>query len=136
VTPKSIDDLLAEARSQLQRLDPHQASDELANGALLIDTRTSEQRERGGAIPGALPIGLNVLEWRLDPSSISRIAEATGHDVRVIVLCEEGFSSSLAAARLQELGLRNATDVIGGFQAWHSAGLPVHHEGAPRRRSP
>jgi len=123
--PKRVDDLVEEARSTLRRVSAAQAAAELADGALLIDTRTSEQRERGGDIPGAEPIGLNVLEWRLDPSSGSRIARATGHDIRIIVLCEEGFSSSLAAARLHQLGLRNATDVIGGFQAWRRAGLPT-----------
>jgi rhodanese-related sulfurtransferase len=121
--PKRVEDLVEDARRTLQRVSPEQAAAELAQGALLVDTRTSEQRARGGEIPGAEPIGLNVLEWRLDPSSGSRIARATGHDIRIIVMCEEGFSSSLAAARLQELGLRNSTDVIGGFQAWRRAGL-------------
>jgi rhodanese-related sulfurtransferase len=125
VAEKSVDDLLAESRAGLRRLRPEQASAESADGALLIDTRTWEQRARGGEIPGALVIGLNVLEWRLDPSSPSRIPQATGHDVRIIVLCEEGYSSSLAAARLQALGLHEATDVIGGFQAWRRGGLPI-----------
>ena len=122
---KRVEDLLEDARRTLQRISPEQAAAELAAGALLVDTRTSEQRARGGEIPGAEAIGLNVLEWRLDPSSEWRSARATGHDVRIIVMCEEGFSSSLAAARLQQLGLHNATDVIGGFQAWRRAGLPV-----------
>ena len=91
----------------------------------MIDVRTSEQRAKHGEIAGAIPIGLNVLEWRLDPSSEWRIPAATDHDVRVIVFCQEGFSSSLAAARLQSLGLHRATDVIGGFEAWRDAGLPV-----------
>ena len=123
--PKTVDELLAEARSALDRISPLQAQDELASGALLVDTRTSEQRAEHGDIPGAVPIGLNVLEWRLDPASEWRIPEATGHDVRVIVFCQQGYSSSLAAARLQTLGLHRATDVVGGFEAWRDAGLPV-----------
>ena len=123
--PKTVDDLVAEARATLDRVTAQQTRDELAEGALLIDTRTSEQRAEFGGIPGAIPIGLNVLEWRLDPTSEWRIPQATGHDVRVIVFCQEGFSSSLAAARLQSLGLRRATDVVGGFEAWRDAGLPV-----------
>jgi rhodanese-related sulfurtransferase len=92
---------------------------------LLVDTRTAEQRAGGGSIPGALLIDRTVLEWRLDPESASRIPEAVDHRVRVIVICAEGFSSSLAAASLQDLGLVNATDVIGGFESWKAAGLPV-----------
>lgn len=102
-----------------------QAAVEQRGGALLIDIRPGEQRARDGAIPGAVVIDRTVLEWRLDPESSSRIPEATDHDRRVIVVCTEGFSSSLAAASLQDLGLVNATDVIGGFQAWKAAGLPV-----------
>jgi rhodanese-related sulfurtransferase len=98
-------------------------------GALLVDTRTSEQRAAGGEIPGAEAIGLNVLEWRLDPASDWRLPQATSHDIRVIVFCQEGFSSSLAAARLQSLGLHRATDMIGGFDAWREAGLPVERPG-------
>jgi rhodanese-related sulfurtransferase len=123
--PKTVDDLLTEARSTLERVTAQQARDELAAGAMLIDVRTSEQRVEHGEIAGAIPIGLNVLEWRLDPSSEWRNPAATDHDVRVIVFCQEGFSSSLAAARLQSLGLHRATDVIGGFEAWRDAGLPV-----------
>ena len=123
--PKTVDDLLAEARSTLARVTAQQARDELADGALLIDLRTSEQRVEHGEIAGAIPIGLNVLEWRLDPASEWRNPAATDHDIRVIVFCQEGFSSSLAAARLQSLGLHRATDVIGGFEAWRDAGLPV-----------
>jgi len=94
-------------------------------GALLVDTRSAEQRERDGEIPGAQVIDRAVLEWRLDPGSAHRIAGASGHEVRVIVICAEGYSSSLAAASLQDLGLVNATDVIGGFEAWKAAGLPI-----------
>jgi rhodanese-related sulfurtransferase len=123
--PKTVDDLLNEARATLARVTPHQAHGELGGGALLIDTRTFEQRSEHGGVPGAIAIGLNVLEWRLDPSSESHIPQVIGHDVRVIVLCQQGFSSSLAAARLQALGLHRATDVIGGFEAWRDAGLPI-----------
>jgi rhodanese-related sulfurtransferase len=121
----TIDEALQNARRRLQRVSPEQAAAERGRGALLIDTRTHEQRTRDGEIPGALVIDRTVLEWRLDPTSPSRIAEATNHDVRVIVICAQGYSSSLAAASLQELGLVNATDVIGGFEAWKAAGLPV-----------
>jgi len=121
----TIDDLLDNARRRLRRVTPQQASAEHANGALLVDTRTAEQRARDGEIPGALVIDRTVVEWRLDPASPARIPEATNHAVRVIVICNQGYSSSLAAASLQELGLVNATDVIGGFAAWKAAGLPV-----------
>lgn len=123
--PKTVDDLLTEARATLERVTAQQAHDELEQGALIVDAQTSEQRAEHGEIRGAVPIGLNVLEWRLDPSSEWRIPQATGHDLRVIVFCQEGYSSSLAAARLQSLGLSRATDVIGGFEAWRDAGLPV-----------
>jgi rhodanese-related sulfurtransferase len=121
----TIDKLLAKARQGLVRVEAVQAAAELVQGALLVDTRPADQRAEGGEIPGATVIDRNVLEWRLDPASPSRIAAATGYDVRVIVICNEGYSSSLVAATLQELGLVNATDVIGGFQAWRAAGLPT-----------
>ncbi len=123
--PRTVDDLLREARATLDRVTPQQASTELSEGALLIDVRTETQRATYGEIPGAVAIGLNVLEWRLDPASEWRIPRATDHDIRVIVYCQQGYSSSLAAARLQSLGLHRATDVIGGFEAWTAAGLPV-----------
>jgi rhodanese-related sulfurtransferase len=121
----TIDELLANARQRFVRVEAAQAAAELTKGALLVDTRPAEQRAEGGEIPGATVIDRNVLEWRLDPASPSRIAAATGHDIRVIVICNEGYSSSLVAATLQDLGLVNATDVIGGFQAWRAAGLPT-----------
>jgi rhodanese-related sulfurtransferase len=121
----TIDDILKNARRRLTRVTPEQAAREHEDGALLVDTRTSEQRDRDGEIPGALVIDRTVFEWRLDPASASRIPEARHHDVRVIVICAQGYSSSLAAASLQDLGLVNATDVIGGFDAWKAAGLPV-----------
>ena len=121
----SIDETLARARRRITRLTAEQARVELEAGALLVDTRTESQRRSQGEIPGAIVIDRTVLDWRLDPTSDSRIAEATGHEVRVIVLCAQGYSSSLAAASLQDLGLVNATDVIGGFEAWRAAGLPA-----------
>src|SRR5437660_4213631 len=121
----TIDEVLEQARRKLVRIEPKEAAAELANGALLVDTRTEAQRARQGEIPGAIVIDRTVLEWRLDPKSPSRIEQATDHQIRVIVVCAEGFSSSLAAASLQDIGLVNATDLIGGFQAWKAAGLPV-----------
>lgn len=123
--PFTVDELLERARRQLVRVEPEQAAAELAKGALLVDTRPADQRDEDGEIPGATVIDRNVLEWRLDPASPSKIAQASGYDVRVIVICNEGYSSSLVAATLKELGLVNATDVIGGFQAWRTAGLPT-----------
>jgi rhodanese-related sulfurtransferase len=123
---RSIDEVLAAARARLRRLTPDEAHAAVAEGgALLVDTRPEWQRRADGQVPGALLIERNHLEWRLDPASDARIPEATDHDVQVIVLCSEGFSSSLAAASLHELGLHRATDVIGGFQAWRDAGLPT-----------
>lgn len=121
----AVEKLLDAARARLKRVTPEQASAEHARGALLVDIRTGEQRSRGGRIPGALLIDRTVLEWRLDPSSPSRAPEATRTHTRVIVICEEGYSSSLAAASLLDLGLTNVTDVIGGFEAWRAGGLPV-----------
>ena len=121
----TIDQVLQRARRRLTRVSPQQAAAEQADGALLVDTRTETQRAKQGEIPGALVIDRSVFEWRLDPTSPSRIPEAKDHQTRVIVICSEGYSSSLAAASLQDLGLINATDVIGGFQAWKEAGLPV-----------
>jgi len=120
-----IDDLLARERRSLQRLDPPAALAAMRAGALLVDIRPVEQRSRDGGVPGAVVIDRNVLEWRLDPTSPHRIAAAGDPDRQVIVLCNEGYSSSLAAATLQRLGLAGATDVAGGFEAWRAAGLPV-----------
>lgn len=119
------DRLLENARRRYQRVTASQAAAELAGGALLVDTRTAEQRALEGDIPGALTIDRTVLEWRLDPTGPYRIPEVTSTDARIIVICAEGYSSSLAAASLQDLGLTNVTDVIGGFEAWKADGLPV-----------
>jgi rhodanese-related sulfurtransferase len=120
-----VDDLLAAARARLQRLTPLEAAAAADRGALLVDTRPLQQRRDEGEIPGALVIERNHLEWRLDPTSDARVPEAVDHDVEVIVVCSEGYASSLAAASLQDLGLRRATDLDGGFHAWRAAGLPT-----------
>ena len=122
---RSIDDLLAEARSRLVRLSPEQAVARVARGALLVDIRPAAQRGVEGEVPGALIVERNVLEWRFDPASDARLPEATGYDVEVIVLCSEGYTSSLAADALRSLGITRATDVVGGFLAWQAAGLPT-----------
>jgi rhodanese-related sulfurtransferase len=120
---RSIDEILAAARDRLDRVEPRQAYAEV--DALLVDIRPAAQRSAEGEIPGALIVERNHLEWRLDPESDARLPEATGYDVRVVVFCSEGYTSSLAAAALKDLGLGRSTDVIGGFQAWAAAGLPT-----------
>ncbi|AEH09602.1 MULTISPECIES: rhodanese-like domain-containing protein [Protofrankia] len=120
-----IDAVLARARARLERLDPPTAAAAVADGALLVDIRPAAQRGAEGGIPGALIIERNVLEWRLDPTSDARLPQATGDDIKVIIICSEGYTSSLAAASLQDLGLRHATDVVGGFRAWERSGLPT-----------
>jgi rhodanese-related sulfurtransferase len=123
---RRVDDLLDDARRRLRRLTPEEAAQAVAErGALLVDTRPEFQRREHGVIPGALLIERNHLEWRLDPTSDARIPEAVDHDVEVIVVCSEGYASSLAAASLQDLGLHRATDLDGGFLAWKAAGLPT-----------
>ena len=122
---RTIDEVLAQARSRLRRVGPQEAAARAEAGAVLVDTRPAFQRDRDGGIPGALVIERNHIEWRFDPASDARVPEATGYDVEVVVFCDEGYSSSLAADSLRALGLHRATDVIGGFQAWKAAGLPV-----------
>ena len=120
-----IDELLAEARSGLERLPPETALAALTDGAALVDIRPLEQRIVEGEVPGAIIIGRNVLEWRLDPRSDARIPALARPDAQVIVMCSEGYASTLAAASLRRIGLRWATDLDGGFQAWKAAGLPT-----------
>ncbi|WP_091607433.1 rhodanese-like domain-containing protein [Micromonospora mirobrigensis] len=120
-----VDALLEQARAGLRRLTPHETVEAVRAGALLIDTRTDGQRREQGDLPGAIVIDRTVLEWRLDPASAWRIPEATGYDREIVVVCRQGFSSSLAAASLQVLGLRAATDMVGGVEAWRQAGLPM-----------
>jgi rhodanese-related sulfurtransferase len=122
---RSIDQLLAEARGRIDRLTPAEAAARVAAGALLVDTRPAAQRARDGSVPGALVVERNVLEWRFDPRSEARLPQVTGYDTEVVVLCSEGYSSSLAADALRALGLARSSDVIGGFGAWAAAGLPV-----------
>ena len=122
----TIDDMLSEARRGLTRVDPAGAAEAAAAGATLIDIRSDNQIARDGTIPGALVIARNVLEWRLDPASGHRHPEAPDADDQVIVVCDAGYASSLAAATLQRLGFTRATDLDGGFQAWRAAGLPVN----------
>jgi rhodanese-related sulfurtransferase len=128
----TIDVLLARARKGLRRLGPGEALAAQRDGAALIDIRAGAQIARDGTIPGALIIERNVLEWRLDPASAHRHPQAPGLDARVILVCNEGYASSLAAAELQELGFAQATDLDGGFQAWRAAGLPVSPSRPPR----
>ncbi|MGW4320637.1 rhodanese-like domain-containing protein [Streptomyces sp. NPDC004684] len=124
--PVGIDDLLERVRRSYERIEPGEAyAASRAGEALLVDIRYAALRERDGLIPGALVVERNELEWRLDPWGGHRLPEATGHDLRVVVICNEGYASSLAAASLHQLGLYRATDLIGGFQAWRAAGLPV-----------
>jgi rhodanese-related sulfurtransferase len=123
--PPGIDEYLERVRQGLERIGPHEAFEAAADGALLVDIRYQELRERDGLIPGALVVERNELEWRLDPQGSHRLPEAVGHDLRIVVICNEGYASSLAALSLHQLGLRRATDLVGGFQAWKSAGLPV-----------
>ncbi|RNM12075.1 rhodanese-like domain-containing protein [Nocardioides pocheonensis] len=118
--PSAIDKLLAQARNNLDRVQVEDLADEIAQGAILIDIRPLEQRQREGDLPGAIVVDRNVLEWRLDPTSPHRLPIATRADLRFIIVCNEGYSSSLAAATLQELGLRSSTDLVGGFQAWRA----------------
>jgi len=122
---RSVEELLAQVRSRIERIQPAAAAARLAAGALLVDTRPWEQRRRDGDVPGAVIIDRNVLEWRLDPASPWRIPQVTGHDLEVVVLCNQGYSSSLVADTLRTLGLHRAVDVVGGFEAWVAAGLPV-----------
>jgi rhodanese-related sulfurtransferase len=119
-----IDELLREARRRLIRLEPREAASAQAAGALLVDIRPESNRRTEGTLPGALVIERIHLEWRLDPASDAKVPEAS-YDVHVVVVCNEGYASSLAAAALQDLGISRATDLAGGFRAWRAAGLPV-----------
>ncbi len=128
VSRRNINDVLAAAQARLTRLTPAQAADRIANGWMLVDVRAADLHARDGRIPGAVHAPLNVLEWRVDPASSHQHPAIAGREDRLILVCQEGYSSSLAAVRLHELGYPNATDVIGGFSAWATAGLPVETE--------
>jgi rhodanese-related sulfurtransferase len=121
----TVAELIAAARARLDRLSPLNAHAAMEYGALLIDIRSDSQRDRDGIVPGAHVVARNVLEWRLDPASPHRDPQLARPESHIVLLCDEGYQSSLVAATLQRFGLLHATDVIGGFQAWRAAGLPV-----------
>lgn len=123
--PVGIDELLERVRAGYRRIGPSEAAEAAEAGALLVDIRYAALRDRDGVIPGALVVERNELEWRLDPWGSHRAPEAVGHDLPIVVVCNEGYASSLAVASLRRLGLHRTTDLIGGFQAWRAAGLPV-----------
>jgi rhodanese-related sulfurtransferase len=125
VTRRTLDDLLEDARNRVERLEPAAADAALARGAILIDIRSVQDRERDGAIRGSLHIPRTVLEWRLDPDSEWRSPHVGGLDRQVVLICDHGYSSLLAAATLAGLGFTHVGDVVGGFAAWKAAGLPT-----------
>lgn len=125
VARTTIEGLLARARSRLERLEPDQALAAQNAGALIIDLRSHDERSREGIIPGSLHVPGTVLECRLDPDSPHRNPHACDLEQHVILVCSDGYSSSLAAATLQELGFAHATDLVGGFRAWKNQGLPI-----------
>ncbi len=122
--PRSITEVLEDARRRLDRLTPAEAERATQDGAVVVDIRPAAQRAAEGELPGALVIERNVLEWRFDPTSDARLSIAA-YDLPVVVLCSEGYTSSLAAAALQELGITRATDVVGGYAAWRRDGVPA-----------
>ncbi|MCW2970834.1 MAG: rhodanese-like domain protein [Solirubrobacterales bacterium] len=140
----TVEELLAGARSRLRRLDPGEAIEAVGRGAVLVDIRSDSQRDRDGGIPGAVFIPRNVLEWRCDPSSPWRDERVCDAKRQLILFCDEGYQSSLAAATLSELGRRGATDLVGGFRAWRAQGLPTERlsgavgdgHGVPHRAEP
>jgi rhodanese-related sulfurtransferase len=127
--PVTVDELLAEARRGLERLEPAAAAAAMEDGAILVDVRSELQRERDGVVPGSVFFPRNVLEWRCDPRSSARDERVGDRGRLLIVMCDEGYQSSLAAANLKRLGFERATDLAGGFQAWRAAGLPVEVQG-------
>lgn len=116
----SIDEVLEQSRRHLERVEPERLAEEMAAGALVVDIRPVGIRDDEGLLPGALVVDRNVLEWRLDPTSPDRVAEADDPERRVILFCNEGYASSLAAETLQRVGLRRATDLVGGYRAWRA----------------
>ena len=119
----TIDDMLDDARAQLTRIYAFELPAALARGAVIVDIRPQAQRAIEGTLPGAIAIERNVLEWRCDPQSSARISLAVDHDVEWVIMCSEGYTSSLAAAALQQLGIHRATDLVGGYKAIRAAGL-------------
>ena len=131
----TVDALYARAAARIDRLDPAVALAEMEDGALLVDIRSDSDRDRDGIVPGSLHLPRTVLEWRLDPASGWRSPYAPDLDARIVLICDHGYSSVLAAAALVDLGFGRAADVVGGFVAWRGAGLPVAEAG-PTRRGP
>jgi rhodanese-related sulfurtransferase len=129
MTRRTVNDLLAAARSSLDRLEPAAVAAEVAAGAVVVDTRCAELRAESGVIPGSIHVPLSVLYWRLDPASGYEDPALADPDRRVILVCAHGYSSSIAAATLRDLGFSRATDVVGGFEGWQQAGLPVERLG-------
>ncbi|MDP9293320.1 MAG: rhodanese-like domain-containing protein [Actinomycetota bacterium] len=125
--PTTVEQLLAAARAQLTRLSADQAYAAMRDGAQLIDIRSDGQRATDGIIPGAHFVARNVLEWRLDPACPHRDPQLVPPDAPLVLICDEGYQSSLAAATVQQFGRSTVTDVIGGFRAWRAAGLPIAH---------
>lgn len=125
----TIDDLLQSARLRIDRIAPRDVGRELEDGALLVDLRCPDERMRTGMVPGSIAIGRSVLEWRADPASHSRDPRIARPDARILLLCEQGYSSSLAAESLVRLGFQRAADVIGGMERWLEEGLPVEPPG-------
>ena len=121
----TLDELLDEARARIERLTPAEALTAAENGALIVDIRSDLDRVRTGVVPGSVHIPRTVLEWRLAPDSAWRNPHLGHHDRQLVVICDHGYSSSLAAAVLVDLGFRHVADVVGGFEAWLAAGLPV-----------
>jgi rhodanese-related sulfurtransferase len=128
-SPVTVDQLLEAARSRLIRLTPAEVLAAMRRGAVLVDIRSDGERDRDGVVPGARHVSRNVLEWRCDHASPQRDPQLARWDAHLVVMCDEGYQSSLAAATLQRLGIRRATDMVGGFQAWRAAGLPVSRPG-------
>lgn len=122
---RTVNDLLAACRSRIERLEPHAAFAAARDGAIVIDTRCAEQRRENGVIPGSVHVPLSVLYWRLDPASGFEDPSLADPDRQVILVCAHGFSSSIAAATLRDLGFSRASDIDGGFEAWQAAGLPI-----------
>lgn len=123
--PRGIDAVLGEARAGLERVHPEDLPALQRQGAFVVDTRTAATRDPEGHIPGAVVIDRLVLEWRLDPTSEAAMSDGPSLEDTVIVVCNEGYSSSLAARDLQALGFDRATDLVGGFRDYAAAGLPV-----------
>lgn len=124
--PVAVDVFLEAARLGLDRVQPADLKSEIADGAVVVDTRSGEQRHQDGELPGALVIDRNVLEWRLDPTSPHHVPEVADRSCRIIIVCNQGYGSSLAAATLRQLGLSRASDLVGGFQAWKRLAATDH----------